>query len=98
MEMQSLAERKRLGRRVEGIAAALLPYEADGRVSVEAFQRHLQFTHRAGLINAVNLDTGKKRQRNQLLARLVKAYLLKESLDRLWNYHYEGAHAAIPTG
>jgi hypothetical protein len=47
---------------------------------------------------AVNLDTGKKRQRNQLLARLVKAYLLKESLDRLWNYHYEGAHAAIPTG
>ena len=58
MEMQSLAERKRLGRRVEGIAAALLPYKADGRVSVEAFQRHLQFTHRAGLINAVNMDTG----------------------------------------
>jgi len=23
--------------------------------------------------------------------RLMKAYLLKESLDRLWTYHYEGA-------
>jgi transposase len=42
----------------------------------------------------VNLDTGKKRQLNRLFAlnrRLLKAYLLKESLDRLWAYHYEGA-------
>ncbi len=42
----------------------------------------------------VNLDTGKKRQLNKLFAlnrRVMKAYLLKESLDRLWSYHYEGA-------
>jgi transposase len=42
----------------------------------------------------VNLDTGKRRQLNQLFAlnrRVMKAYLLKESLDRLWTYHYEGA-------
>jgi transposase len=42
----------------------------------------------------VNLDTGKQRQLNKLFAlnrRVMKAYLLKESLDRLWNYHYEGA-------
>jgi transposase len=42
----------------------------------------------------VNLDTGKKRQLNQLFAlnrRVLKAYLLKESLDRLWTYRYEGA-------
>ena len=42
----------------------------------------------------VNLDTGKKRQLNQLFAlnrRVMKAYLLKESLDRLWTYHSEGA-------
>ena len=42
----------------------------------------------------VNLDTGKKRQLNQLFAlnrRVMKAYLLKESLDRLWTYHYERA-------
>jgi transposase len=42
----------------------------------------------------VNLDTGKKEQLNRLFAlnrRVMKAYLLKESLDRLWTYHYEGA-------
>lgn len=42
----------------------------------------------------VNLDTGKKRQLNQLFTlnrRVMKAYLLKESLDRLWTYCYEGA-------
>jgi transposase len=40
------------------------------------------------------LDTGKKRQLNQLFSlnrRVMKAYLLKESLDRLWTYRYEGA-------
>jgi dihydrodipicolinate synthase/N-acetylneuraminate lyase len=35
-----------------------LPYEQDGQIAVEAFQRHVQFTHRAGLMNAVNMDTG----------------------------------------
>ena len=46
------------------------------------------------LSRGVNLDTGKKRQLNHLFAlnrRVMKAYLLKESLDRLWTYHYEGA-------
>jgi transposase len=42
----------------------------------------------------VHLNTDKKRQLNELFAlnrRVMKAYLLKESLDRLWNYTYEGA-------
>jgi transposase len=42
----------------------------------------------------MNLDTGKKRQMNTLFAlnrRVMKAYLLKESLDRLWSYTYEKA-------
>ena len=42
----------------------------------------------------VHLDTDNKRQLNQLFAlnrRVMKAYLLKESLYRLWTYHYEGA-------
>jgi transposase len=42
----------------------------------------------------VNLDSGKKQQLNKLFAlnrRILKAYLLKESLDRLWTYRYEGA-------
>jgi transposase len=42
----------------------------------------------------VHLNTNKKRQLNKLFAlnrRVMKAYLLKESLDRLWSYTYEGA-------
>ena len=42
----------------------------------------------------VHLNTHKKRQLNTLFAlnrRVMKAYLLKESLDRLWSYRYEGA-------
>jgi transposase len=42
----------------------------------------------------VNLNTRKKQQLNALFAlnrRVMKAYLLKESLDRRWNYTYEGS-------
>ena len=42
----------------------------------------------------VNLEPGQKRQLHQLFnlnRRVMKAYLLKESLDRLWSYRYEGA-------
>src|SRR6266436_5681167 len=58
MNMDALMEKRKLRREVEGIAAALLPFEADGSVAVEAFQRHLIATRRAGLMNAVNMDTG----------------------------------------
>lgn len=42
----------------------------------------------------VNLTGSKRQQLNSLFAmnrRLLKAYLLKESLERLWFYRYEGA-------
>ena len=42
----------------------------------------------------VNLTTEKKRQLNRLFRmnrRVMKAYLLKESLSRLWEYRYQGA-------
>jgi dihydrodipicolinate synthase/N-acetylneuraminate lyase len=58
MNMEQMIEQRKLRRKVQGIAAALLPFEADGRVAVEAFQRHLVATQRAGLMNAVNMDTG----------------------------------------
>ncbi len=58
MKIKSLIERQILCRKVQGIAAALLPFERDGKVAVEAFQRNLSETHRAGLMNAVNMDTG----------------------------------------
>jgi dihydrodipicolinate synthase/N-acetylneuraminate lyase len=58
MTAPSLFDRPRIHRKVHGIAATLLPFEADGGIAVEAFQKHLVATQRAGLQNAVNMDTG----------------------------------------
>jgi dihydrodipicolinate synthase/N-acetylneuraminate lyase len=58
MTTASPFDRPRKHRKVQGIAAALLPFESDGRVAVDAFQKHLSATHCAGLENSVNMDTG----------------------------------------
>ena len=58
MIIEEIIGRLRPRRKVHGIAAALLPFEEDGSLAVEAFQKHLQATHEAGLTNAVNMDTG----------------------------------------
>ena len=58
MNVTSIARSQQIGRKVQGIAAALLPYELDGRIAVSAFQEHLIATQRVGLMNAVNMDTG----------------------------------------
>ena len=58
MRIEERTTRVKVRRKVQGIAAALLPYDTNGRIAVEAFQRHLSDTHRAGLLNAVNMDTG----------------------------------------
>jgi len=54
----------------------------------------IQGKHWLLLTGWVHLNTNKKQQLNQLFAlnrRVMKAYLLKENLDRLWAYTYEGA-------
>ena len=56
--IETLLQRRKLRRKVQGIAAALLPYRSDGQVDVEAFQKHLVFTQHFHLTNAVNMDTG----------------------------------------
>jgi 4-hydroxy-tetrahydrodipicolinate synthase len=58
MTSATLFDRPRTHRKVHGVAAALLPFESDGQIAVEAFQKHLIATQRAGLQNAVNMDTG----------------------------------------
>jgi len=58
MTIDDLIARQKRRRKVQGIAAALLPYEADGRIAVDAFAKQLASTHQAGLMNAVNMDTG----------------------------------------
>ena len=58
MTVEDTIARLRPRRKVRGIAAALLPFEPDGRIAVEAFQKHLLAARDAGLWNAVNMDTG----------------------------------------
>src|SRR5215831_6436007 len=58
MDIEGIMKRKKPRRKVQGMAAALLPYHQNGNIAVEAFQEHLRATHRAGLMNAVNMDTG----------------------------------------
>lgn len=45
-------------RRIEGISAILLPFRADGAIDWDAFCAHVARTVEAGLIPAVNMDTG----------------------------------------
>jgi dihydrodipicolinate synthase/N-acetylneuraminate lyase len=56
--IKQLMAYKRPCRKVQGIAATLLPYELSGKIAVDAFQQHLIATHHSGLMNAVNMDTG----------------------------------------
>jgi 4-hydroxy-tetrahydrodipicolinate synthase len=58
MTIETLIARQQPRRKIQGISAALLPYTEDGKVAVESFQRQLLATHAAGLMNAVNMDTG----------------------------------------
>jgi dihydrodipicolinate synthase/N-acetylneuraminate lyase len=58
MRIDEVIRRQKPRRKVQGISAALLPFAADGRVAVATFQQHLVATQRAGLMNAVNMDTG----------------------------------------
>ena len=45
-------------RKITGISAILLPFNDDHTIDWEGFEGHLQRTVRAGLIPAVNMDTG----------------------------------------
>ena len=58
MNVEEILSQIRPRRKVTGIAAALLPFNDNGTIAVDAFQNHLLRTHSAGLINAVNMDTG----------------------------------------
>ncbi|MBZ5516825.1 MAG: dihydrodipicolinate synthase family protein [Acidobacteriia bacterium] len=58
LNLEEMMERRKLRRKVSGTVAVLVPYESDGRVAAEAFERLVGDVHRAGLVNAVNMDTG----------------------------------------
>lgn len=48
----------RTHRKITGISAVLLPYTDAGEIDWHGFERHLERTASAGLIAAVNMDTG----------------------------------------
>ncbi|MCS5540588.1 MAG: hypothetical protein NZ804_11415, partial [Roseibacillus sp.] len=58
MSVPDWLEKKRPGRRVEGLAACLLPFEPDGKMAETAFREAVARTSEAGLGCAVNMDTG----------------------------------------
>ncbi|MFZ9792922.1 MAG: dihydrodipicolinate synthase family protein, partial [Gemmataceae bacterium] len=45
-------------RKIRGYSAILLPFESSGQVDWKGFEDHVARTHHAGLIPAVNMDTG----------------------------------------
>jgi len=57
-KLQEIYTRRTPGRKIHGIAAALLPFDGTGAIAEAEFGTHLQATRNAGLVNAVNMDTG----------------------------------------
>ena len=51
-------DRIRAGRTITGMSAILLPFTADGRIDWDGFSAHVARTAQAGLVPAVNMDTG----------------------------------------
>ena len=50
--------RLRPGRAITGMSAVLLPFQADRSVDWKGFSAHIMWTFEAGLVPAVNMDTG----------------------------------------
>ncbi|HEY6292192.1 MAG TPA: dihydrodipicolinate synthase family protein [Terriglobia bacterium] len=83
LDLDDYIRRRRTGRSIQGISAALLPYDAAGRIDERAFRRHLGRTLAAGLRVAVNMDTGYV----DLLTPAEKGLVLQwtaEASDREW--------------
>src|SRR5690349_4954829 len=66
-------------RKIEGISAVLLPFDGDGRIDFDSFSRLLTRTLDAGLIPAVNMDTGYV----NLLTREERGAVLKKTQEIL---------------
>ena len=58
MNLENRLLKRTLGRKPVGMAACLLPFEEDGSIARDAFQKAIQRTEEAGLKCAVNMDTG----------------------------------------
>jgi dihydrodipicolinate synthase/N-acetylneuraminate lyase len=66
-------------RKIVGMSAVLLPFEENGEVACPAFRAHVARTSNAGLIPAVNMDTGYV----NLLDEPTRLQVLRETRDVL---------------
>ncbi len=57
-DIPTLNQRIIFRRKIEGLSAILLPFHADGAIDVDGFVAHIERTYAAGLIPAINMDTG----------------------------------------
>jgi dihydrodipicolinate synthase/N-acetylneuraminate lyase len=58
MQASQQLRRVRPGRTIEGISAVLLPFDAAGSIDLDSFAPNVERTLRAGIVPAVNMDTG----------------------------------------
>ena len=58
MNLTEVHARRKCGRKITGIAAVLLPFDANGDIAEDAYVNCLRDTVNAGLTPAVNMDTG----------------------------------------
>jgi dihydrodipicolinate synthase/N-acetylneuraminate lyase len=58
LRVHEIAARVRPQRRIEGISAVLMPFQTGGDPDFAALARHIERTAIAGLVPAVNMDTG----------------------------------------
>ncbi len=56
--MMAAHERLRPQRKIAGMSAVLLPFTATGDIDWAGFEAHVVRTAEAGLVPAVNMDTG----------------------------------------
>src|SRR5690554_5676939 len=87
-------DRLRPRRPIQGHAALLLPHGPDGSVDWESFARLLDTTRAAGLVPAVNMDTGF----TQLLDAATRARVLESAADVVGPGFLAGAFVADAPG
>ena len=56
--MKRFLDRIRPGRKIDASSAVLLPFRPDGKPDFADFEKHLLRTSKAGIVPAVNMDTG----------------------------------------
>ena len=91
---EDVVARIRPRRAITGMSAVLLPFTADGEIEWPAVEAHIARTRAAGLVPAVNMDTGYV----QLLDEPTKTRVLDLAAEVTGGDFVAGAHVADAAG